>query len=65
MNFRFTIVETVLNRAEFRWKWLRFLRYSLMLGILLGLLGLGFGGVVLKGWVKIEKKESKKLGGGG
>jgi len=51
MNFRFTIVETVLNRAEFRWKWLRFLRYSLMLGILLGLLGLGFGGMVLKGWV--------------
>ena len=32
MNFRFTIVETTLNRAEFRWKCLKFLRYSMILG---------------------------------
>ena len=28
MNFRFTVVETNLNRAEFRWKWLRFLQHT-------------------------------------
>ena len=33
MNFRFTVVETSLNRAEFRWKWLKFLRHTFVLGI--------------------------------
>jgi hypothetical protein len=51
MNFRFTVVETALNRAEFRWKGLRFLRYTLLLGSVLGLVALGFGLVVWKGWV--------------
>jgi len=44
MNSRFTVVETNLNRAEFRWKWLRLLRLSSVIGIALclSLLGLGF-----------------------
>ena len=31
MSFRFTIVETSLNRAEFRWKWLKFLQLSFLI----------------------------------
>src|SRR5438093_5271217 len=51
MNFRFTVVETSLNRAEFRWKWLRFLQHSFTLGVILVLLVLGFGGAIALGWV--------------
>src|SRR5437773_2296463 len=51
MNFRFTIVETSLNRAEFRWKWLRFLQHSFTLAIVLSLLVLVFGIAILCGWV--------------
>src|SRR5881628_4272826 len=51
MNFRFTVVETSLNRAEFRWKWLRFLQHSFMLGVILALLVLAFGGAITLGWV--------------
>src|SRR5207249_992192 len=51
MNFRFTIVETSLNRAEFRWKWLRFLQHSFTLGIIMCLVTLGFGVAVLSGWI--------------
>jgi hypothetical protein len=57
MNFRFTVVEMALNRAEFRWKLLRFLRGSMILGIVVGLLVLGFGALVLAGIVS-----SKSLG---
>jgi len=51
VNFRFTIVETTLNRAEFRWKWLRFLQHSFTLGIILLLVALGFGLAILGGWI--------------
>jgi hypothetical protein len=51
MNFRFTVVETSLNRAEFRWKWLRFLQYTAVLGIVLCTLALLFGGMMLAGWI--------------
>ncbi len=51
MDFRFTIVETSLNRAEFRWKWLRFLQHTFTLGIVLCLLALVFGVAMLNGWV--------------
>src|SRR5439155_13244014 len=51
MNFRFTVVETSLNRAEFRWKWLRFLQHTFTLGITLSLLALLFGVAILSGWV--------------
>ncbi len=51
MNPRFTVVETTLNRAEFRWKWLRFLRHTFLLGIILCLLVLLFGGAVAFGWI--------------
>src|SRR6266702_321121 len=51
MNFRFTVVETTLNRAEFRWKWLRFLRHTFLMGIILCLLVLLFGGAIVVGWI--------------
>ena len=51
MNSRFTVVETSLNRAEFRWKWLRLLQRSLCLGSILCGLVLAFGGAILLGWV--------------
>src|SRR5438445_7638657 len=51
MNFGFTIVETSLNRAEFRWKWLRFWQRSFALGTVLSLLMLFFGGAILLGFV--------------
>src|SRR5438045_526971 len=51
MNFRFTIVETSLNRAEFRWKWLRFLQHTFTLGIVLCLFALGIGIALLSGWL--------------
>jgi hypothetical protein len=51
MNFRFTVVETSLNRAEFRWKWLRFLEHSFLLGSILCGLALLFAGAILCGWV--------------
>src|SRR5689334_17152298 len=51
MTSRFLVVETSVNRAEFRWKWLQFLRLSSVLGILLCLLVLFFGGAILGGWV--------------
>ncbi len=47
----FTVVETSLNRAEFRWKWLKFLQHSFVLGGILCLLILLFGGAMLLGWV--------------
>jgi len=49
VNFRFTVVETNLNRAEFRWKWLRFLRESLLLGTIVCLAILLQGGAILAG----------------
>ncbi|HWX21075.1 MAG TPA: hypothetical protein VN578_14335 [Candidatus Binatia bacterium] len=51
MNFRFTVVETSLNRVEFRWKWLRLLQHSALLGIVLCVLALVFGIAMLSGWV--------------
>src|SRR3954452_3299772 len=51
MQFRFTIVETSLNRAEFRWKWLKFLQHSFTLGGMLALLVLFFGCAITAGWV--------------
>jgi hypothetical protein len=49
MNLRFTVVETALNRVEFRWKWLRFLRHSFNLGSALCFLMLMLGGAILTG----------------
>jgi len=51
MNSRFTIVEMSLNRAEFRWKWLKFLEHSFLLGGVLCLVVLLFGGAIVLGWV--------------
>src|SRR5260221_2046784 len=51
MNSNFTALDASLNRAEFRWKWLRCLKYSSILGILLCLvLGL-FGAAILSGQI--------------
>src|SRR3954452_13507590 len=43
MSFRFTVLETSLNRAEFRWKGLRLLQHSAVLGIVLCFLALALG----------------------
>ncbi len=51
MNFRFTIVETSLNRAEFRWKWLKLLRYSFLLGAVFWLICLSAEAAILRGWL--------------
>src|SRR2546427_5031099 len=51
MNFRFTIVETTLNRAEFRWKWLKFLQHTFLLGAILCSLALLLGVAMLSGWL--------------
>jgi hypothetical protein len=51
MNYRFTVVETSLNRAEFRWKWLKFLQHSFLLGSVLCALVLLFVGGIICGWV--------------
>jgi hypothetical protein len=51
MSSRFTVVETSLNRAEFRWKWLKFLQHSFVLGVILCLLVLLFGAAIILGWV--------------
>jgi hypothetical protein len=51
MNFRFSVVETSLNRAGSRWKWLRFLQQSAILGMILCAATLGLGGAILLGWL--------------
>jgi hypothetical protein len=45
------VVETSLNRAEFRWKWLKFLQHSFLLGSIICALVLLFGGAIILGWV--------------
>ena len=52
MNSQFTIVEASLNRAEFRWKWLRLLQRTSVLGIVAGLGVLLFGVAIRGGWVR-------------
>ena len=51
MNFRFTIVETSLNRAEFRWKWLKFLEYTFLLSSVVCLVFLVLQCSILTGWI--------------
>jgi hypothetical protein len=51
MNFRFTVLETSLNRAEFRWKWLRFVQHSSVLGIVFSLVLLLLGLSVWQRWL--------------
>jgi hypothetical protein len=47
----YTVVETSLNRAEFRWKWLKFLQQSFVLGSILCLLVALLAGAILLGWL--------------
>ncbi|MGH7969964.1 MAG: hypothetical protein ACREIC_14675, partial [Limisphaerales bacterium] len=49
MSSRYLVVETSLNRAEFRWKWLKLLQYTAVLGTLTGLAALFLGGAILGG----------------
>lgn len=51
MSFRFTVVETSLNRAEFRWKWLKLLERSFLLGSILCGLVLLLGVAIVAGWI--------------
>jgi len=64
MNFRFTVVERSLNRAEFRWKWLRFWRYSFILGAIGCLLLLGLAVAVRLGWLTNKALALTLLGSG-
>ena len=54
MNSRFTSVEAGLNRAEFRWKWFKFLRYTFLFGSIVSLLVLLFGLAMIGGWISNE-----------
>lgn len=51
MNLGFPAVETSLSRVESRWKWLRFLQRSFVLGALLSLAVLALGIAILEGWL--------------
>ena len=51
MRNRYAVVETSLNRAEFRWKWLKFLQRSFLLGSIFCGLVLVFGVAIIVGWV--------------
>ncbi len=51
MDFRYTAVEKSLNRAEFRWKWLRFLQHGLSLATILCGLVLLLGIALIAGWI--------------
>src|SRR4051812_46965634 len=64
MNFRFTVVERSLNRAEFRWKWLRFWRYTFILGAIGCLLLLGVGAAIYIGWLTNKALVLTLLGSG-
>src|SRR5437016_14539346 len=51
MNFRFTVVDSSLNRAEFRWKWVRFLKHTFILGIVLCAASMLLGAAIVTGWL--------------
>src|ERR1043166_5758039 len=51
MNFGFTIVETSLNQAEFRWKWLRSWQRSFALATAFCLALVVLGSAILLGWL--------------
>jgi hypothetical protein len=51
MRNQYAVVETSLNRAEFRWKWLKFLQHSFLLGCIDCALLLLFAGAIIVGWV--------------
>ncbi len=54
MNTRFAAVEAKLNRAEFRWKWYKFLRWSFVFGSVVALAVLLFGVAMIRGAVSDE-----------
>ncbi|MGO8931610.1 MAG: hypothetical protein ACLQU3_32555 [Limisphaerales bacterium] len=51
MRNQYAVVETSLNRAEFRWKWLKFLQHSFLLGCTVCALLLLLAGAIIVGWV--------------
>jgi hypothetical protein len=51
MNFGFTIVESSLNRAESRWKWLRFWQRTFALATILCLALVLLSSAILLGWL--------------
>jgi hypothetical protein len=54
MKSRFTAIEATLNRVEFRWKWLRLLKFTGILGILVCLALLAFAEAILSGWAMTQ-----------
>src|SRR5215831_15057842 len=51
MSFRFTVLETSLNRAEFQWKCLRLLQRLSVLGIVSCLVLVLFGAAMVRGYL--------------
>src|SRR5436190_17221363 len=51
MNSRFTVVETSLNRVEFRWKWLRLVERTVVLLAVVCALVLLLGAAMVWGWL--------------
>jgi hypothetical protein len=58
LSFRYSSVGSSLNRAGFRWQWLRLLRGSLVLGSVLCLWLLLLGLAILGGWVQSRASAS-------
>lgn len=51
MNSRFAVLETSLNRAESRWKWLRFVQLTSVLGVCFSLVLLMLAASIILGWI--------------
>jgi len=51
-NSQFPVLEASLNRAEFRWKWLRFLKCTSILGVLFCLIFVLFGAAIVFGGIR-------------
>jgi hypothetical protein len=51
LSRHFTTVDTSLNRAEFRWKWLKTLHRTFILGVILSCAVLLLGAAMVLGWV--------------
>ena len=56
MNRQQTTVNGSLLRARARWKWLRFVRHTCVLGILVCALLVAIGAAVLHGWISVQSR---------
>jgi hypothetical protein len=54
VNLRTTAIESSFNRAEFRWKWLRFLRRTMVIGMAACVFAILFGFALRLDWIPTE-----------